>query len=157
MAYTDSDKVKSMFREIKIEASDTVILTSEVDEFIAEVDAEIDAKLDAYYVTPITGANSLLIVGKISKLKVAHTIKTILEMQAETSDTEQDVQINLDKKAEKMLQDLLPQYNKSAKRWEKAIMPLPDAEMKDFPPSGASLFSYNSDQSATIEKGGDNW
>ena len=51
-----------MFRDIDIQATDTVVIDSEVTDFITEADAVIDGLLYPYYVTPITGAESLKIV-----------------------------------------------------------------------------------------------
>lgn len=146
-----------MFRDIEIQASDTAITESEVTQWISEADAIIEAKLKQFYYLPITGASSLLIVGKISTLLVAHTIKTVLELRGEYSDKEQEVQTNLEKKAMIMLNDLLPQMNEKCCSWNPPKMPLPDANMKEFPPISGSVISFKSSNTATIKKGGDNW
>ena len=151
-----------MFRSIKIvadtgdENTNTAITEEEVAEFIAEADAEIDGKLFDYYATPITGASSLLIVGQISKLKVAHTIKTILEATTQFSDKEQEVQTNLEKKANAMLLDIIPCYDQKADRWTEPKIQLSDASRKATSPKTDSLFSASSN-TATIVKGGGNW
>ena len=156
MAYTTKDKVKSLFRDIDIQATGTAIVETELDEFISDADVEIDSKLYPYYVTPITGTESLKIVGMISKYKAAHTVKTVLEAKAELSDKEQEVQINLGKRADMLLNDLLPKWNASAKRWEPAVMILPDAVTKESSPQTSSIFSSSSN-TAVITKGGNNW
>ena len=161
--YTTKDKVLSMFRDIRVEATDTVITDSEIAQFISEADAEINAKLNKFYQTPIDSGDSpesFLILGRISKLKVAHTMKTILEMQKQSSDKEQDVQTNLEKKADQLLSDLLPTFNTKANRWDDAIMPLPDAVAKALSPTTDGLFNSNSLNTSTepvFKKNGDNW
>jgi len=160
MAYTTKALVQSMFRNLAVEATGTVVIDSEMTQFIEDADAEIDAKLGQYYVTPITGTESLKIVGVISRYKAAHVIKTILEVNEQRSDNEtQDVQTNLDIKANRLLADLLPKFNRTSKRYDKPAMPLPDAEALGMPPESATLFSTQttSETVPTFTKGGDNW
>jgi len=156
MAYTTEAKVKAMFRGIDIEAADTVITDSTLADFISEADAEIDGKLNAYYVTPITGTEALKIVGKISKLKVAHVIKGILEVTQPNLDQVQGLQGNLDKQADDLLKDALPKWNKGAKRFDVPVMRLTDAGTKDISPISGSVFK-SSEHTPTIIKGGNNW
>lgn len=149
--YTTVEKVKSLFRDIAIEdatgnpENDTVVTTEEVNDLIAEASSEIEAKLCRYYVVPITGSESLVIVGNIARLKVAHVIKTILESTSENSDKNQEVQTNLEKKAEKLLQELLPQFNKTLKAMQEPTMKLPDSPLSSSvaPPLGGSIFNSN--------------
>lgn len=161
MAYTTLAKIKSMFRDIQIEAAtgdaetETAITNEEVTEFITEQDAFIDAKLNDYYVTPITGASSLLIVGRISKLLVAHDIKMILESEEQFSDKKQDVQGNLRLQALEMLKSLVPQQDNKGD-FQDPKMLLPDAVLRDVSPKAAAVSSHNTG-TVTIKKGGDNW
>lgn len=168
MAYVTVDQIKSMFRRIKIEAdtgdesTNTVVTTEEVDEFIAETEAVLNAKLSEYYETPITGTESLLIVRKIVRMKVAHIIKGILEVTDAESDKKQDVQGNLDKQADKLIEKLLPQCDPCKKEFQPPILPLPDAVTKDFSPRNGSLFSSHTSKAVptpkpTVTKGGNNW
>ena len=84
MAYTTLAKVKSMFRSISIEAetgnedTNTVVTSEEVDEFILEADSEINSKLSDYYDTPITGAESLVIIGQISNAESGPALKIFI-------------------------------------------------------------------------------
>jgi len=156
MAYTTVDKIKSMFRSIKIESTGTSVITSEVENWISEIEASVNAKLKAYYVTPITGTESLKILSLIITYKVAHIIKTVLEMTSENSDKNQEAQTNLDLKADKMLEEILPKWNDDSNRFDPPIMPLPDAVIVAVPPSGASIVSSQS-LTPTFTKGGDNW
>lgn len=157
MAYTTIAKVQALFRNLQVDV-DTAVTTDEVTEMISEVDAEIDAKLSDHYEVPITGTEALKIVGKIARLKVAHLIKTVLESTNELSDREQDVQTNLEKKADKMLKDIIPTWDSSARVWVEPTMQLTDATRKQKSPRTGNLFgSSSSSTSATIKKGGDNW
>lgn len=156
--YAGVEDIKSMFRSLKIEASGTVVTTDEVNDFIDEDEALLDAKLDTYYVTPITGAKSLLIMKKIIKLKVAHTIKGILEVKEPEADLTNDVQGNLYMMAEKIIKDLLPQPNKKTGNTERPVAPLPDAVARPTSPASGSVFASNpSVNTPTISKGGNNW
>lgn len=162
MAYTTVDKVKSLFRRLEINAAtgtsslDTVVTTEEVDEFILEVDAEIDAKLSDHYTVPITGVEALKIVGKISRMKVAHMIKTILETTGQLSDRSQEVQTNLELKADKMLKETIPIWDSKCCEWVDPILQLTDATRIAKSPKTGNLFQSNV-RTAVIKRGGDNW
>ncbi|MCP3684540.1 MAG: hypothetical protein GY861_17885 [bacterium] len=162
MAYTTLAKVKSMFRGITIEAdtgdeqTNTAVTTEDVDDFIAEVDAEINGLLSDYYVTPITGTEALLVIGRIAKYKVAHIIKTILEAREELSDKNQEVQTNLEKKANMMLDQIIPTWDSDCCEWVDPRLQLADAVRKTISPKTGAVFG-SSKNVATIKKGGDNW
>jgi len=162
MAYTTVALVKAMFRGIDInpttgdEQLDTAVTTEDVDQFILEADAEINSKLYDYYTTPVTGANALIVLGTISKYKVAHVIKTILEMTNETSDKQQDVQVNLEKKANALLNDIIPMWDNKCCEWVDPVVQLVDAERKIVSPRTGAVFA-SSKNKPTIKKGGDNW
>ena len=162
MAYTTLAKVKSMFRSISIEAetgnedTNTVVTSEEVDEFILEADSEINSRLSDYYDTPITGAESLVIIGQISKYKVAHVIKTILEVTNEQSDKNQQVQTNLEKKANELLDNIVPKWDAKCCEWVDPIIQLSDAVRKPLSPRDASIFK-SSVHVAEIKKNGNNW
>jgi hypothetical protein len=151
-----------MFRGIRIDAetgnedTSTAVTIEDVDEFILEADAEINARLFDYYTTPITGTEALLVVGKISKYKVAHVIKTILEATTETSDRQQDVQINLEKKANELLDNIIPKWDSKCCEWIDPIIQLSDANRKATSPKTAAVFKSNAG-TVVIKKGGDNW
>jgi len=167
MPYTTLAKVKSMFRGITIsadtgnESTNTAVTEEDVAEFIAEADAEIDARLNRYYVTPITGTEALKVVGTISKYKVAHMIKTILEATSSNSDKEQDVQTNLEKKANRLLEDITPTFKSvgSGGTWIEPVIDLVDATRKPSSPRDASVFgtNYAGVRTPTITRGGNNW
>ena len=172
--YTTVDQVKSMFRRLKVaadtgtESTNTVITTEEMEQFIDDAEAEINAKLNRYYETPIvpgTSPESAKILATIAKYKVAFVVKGILELTSEKSDLKQEVIGDLDKKAMKMLDELLPWFNRfggksdTGGRWEEPITPLPDAVVKATHPYTESLFSSHvtSTVKPTFEKGGKNW
>ena len=154
MAYTSPDEVIEMFRDLKI-GNDTAVKSDTLDRWIARQDAYIDSRLAEYYLTPITGDESLKIVGLIATYKVAHMVKTVLELTSENSDKNQDVQGNLDKKAEEMLDRLLPKKGKNGELLP-PVMDLVDASKKPASPTTASTFSLQS-QTPTFIKGGSNW
>jgi len=162
MAYTTVAKVQSMFRAIEFaaatgsEQTETAVTTEDVDEFILEADAEIDSKLVKFYTVPITGTEALKIVGQISKYKVAHVIKTILESDSQTSDHVQEVQTNLEMKANKLLDDIIPHWDAKCCEWVDPAMTLTDAPSKPRSPVTGSVFS-SSAHTAEIKRGGSNW
>lgn len=155
MAYSTNAQVQSLFRSLSVTTTSTVT-TTELTEIITEVDAEIDSKLSDHYTVPITGVSSLLIIGKISRMKSAHMVKTILEATAQHSDREQEVQSNLEMKANQMLNDIIPTYDKSNDKWIDPIMTLTDAVRKNKSPRSGSIMKSNT-RTATIIRGGNNW
>ena len=160
MAYTTAAKVKTMFRDIQIDAAtgndetETAVTTETVDELIAEHTAFIDGRLSEYYITPITGTTSLVIVGRICKLLVAYDIKLILESIDNFTDKKQDVQGNLRKQALEMLDNIMPNWD--GDEWVDPMIQLPDASRQSISPKSSSLFASNGG-TVTIKKGGDNW
>lgn len=159
MAYTTVEQVKSLFRGIKIEATGTALTIPEVEEMIAEVDVEINGKLYDHYVTPISeidSPQSFLLVGKISRMKVAHLIKTVLESTAELSDKNNEEQTNLEMKADKLLNDIIPTWDDKCCVWVDPVIQLPDAERKPTSPKSGAIFNSNK-RMATIKRGGGNW
>lgn len=155
MAYTTIAKVQSLFRKLDVDAN-TAVTTTEVNDMIAEVDAEIDGKLVDHYAVPIVDASSLLIVGKISRMKVAHLIKTILESTNQLSDREQEVQTNLEKKADALLLSIIPTYNSQNDTWVDPILQLTGASAKSKTPKTGNLFQSNT-REITVKRGGLNW
>ena len=161
MAYTTRDEVTSLFRDLEVQAADTVIIESEIDTWIAEADAVINAKLEPFYDVPITGTNSLLVVGKISKLMVAAMIEKVLdESNVVPEGTIERKTMNYGYKAKEMLKNICPQYNKTAKRYDEPVLKLYDAVAKEFSPNSGSLFNSQNKTSGNtpeIERGGLNW
>jgi len=162
MAYTTLAKIKSMFRKIAIEAdtgteaNNTAITEEEVTEFMTDADALIDAILAQYYVTPITGTESLKLLDVVSKYLVADTIKGILELTTQSSDKTQDVQGSLGLQAHAMLKKMVPHYDCKCDKWIDAVMPLPDAVMKEINPTSSNIgASYGGTKE--FSKGGGNW
>ena len=161
MAYTTVEKIKALFRDIEIEpttgtpADDTVITEEEVDDMIAEVDAEIDAKLFDHYEVPIVGPESLKIVGKISRLKVGHMIKMILENTEQVSDRPQDPP-NWDKMANDLCMKIIPTWDDKCCEWVDPTHQLIDAVRKEKSPKAGNLFNSNK-TTRVIKRGGENW
>lgn len=155
MAYTTKDDVLAMFRDLKVEATGTAVVEATLTNWIARQDAYINARLSEYYVTPITGAESLKIVNLIASYKVAHMIKGVLELTSSNSDMQQDVQGNLDKKAEEMLDKLLPKKGKNGEIMP-PLMELIDASKKPSSPKNASGLVIST-SGPTFTKNGNNW
>ncbi len=159
-AYTTLTKVKAMFRKLDTTSANAAVTDAEIEVFISEADAEINGALYPYYETPITGVESLKIMSKISTFKVAHIVKTILEQNNQIADVEQDVQTNLEKKAELMLKKLVPVYNTSGNYYKPALMVLSDAVQKDFGPGKAAKFKVGNSADPTFptfKKGTPSW
>jgi hypothetical protein len=154
MAYTTSDDIIREVRGLEV-SSETVVTEDDLTEWIAQTDAYIDGRLSSYYETPITAAAAKKIVKNISTYKVAHRVKLKLELNSENSDKKQDVQGNLDLQAEKMLNQLLPKMENGVLR--EPLLELPGATKVNRSPEGQALSSYNSSQTPTFTKGGNNW
>lgn len=153
MAYSTSDDIISEIRGLEV-SSTTVVTEDNLSDWIKQADAYIDGRLSAYYVTPITGPKSLAIVKTISIYKVAHRVKNKLELTSENSDKKQEVQANLDKQAERMLDQLLPKLEGG--RLIEPILKLPDTNTVGRSPDGAALTSIKA-QGGTFIKNGNNW
>ena len=157
MAYCTNSDVASLFREITF-SSDTAVTDTEVDDIITEVDAEINGLLYDHYEVPIVGTESLKIMKMISRYKAGHLVKTILETNEQTSDKVQEIQTNLEKKANELLKKIIPTWDEKCCEWIDPILKLSDATRKATSPDAASLFSAPSNVSGRqITKGGNNW
>ena len=162
-AFTDVDKVKSLFRRIKIEAdtgdekTNTVVTIEEVNEFIAETETAVKARLSTCYDTANIGTESVTIIGIVVKYLVADVIKNIMALTVnQNSDRKnQDMGPNWGMKAKEMLEKICPEVSCDGCR-EKPIMPLPDTPMLSEPPVGANLFS-SATNTAQFKKSGPNW
>lgn len=161
-AYTDVNKVKSLFRSIKIladtgnEKTNTVVTIEEVDEFISEVEALMNARLSKCYDMTTVGAESIKILGMVARYKVADIIKGIMELTTANSDkTTQNVTGDWGKKA-KMLMDQICPLNNCGECVEKPKVPLPDTDMLLSAPETANRVSGTTGV-ATFQRGKDNW
>jgi hypothetical protein len=154
--YTSRANVQSLFRDLEVDAANTVIIESELDDIISEVEAEIDAKLYDFYVVPVTGTESIKILGKIARMKAGHLVKTILEAQEELSDKTQTVQSNLELRADELLNQIIPTWDAKCCEWVDPRMPLTDATRKQVSPVSGSIFNSNT-RTPTIKIGGNNW
>lgn len=149
MAYTTVNKIKSMFRGIEIEASDTALTISEVDDFIVEIDSVIDGRLANYYEIPITGVESLKTVGLISKLLVSGMVADVLRM---SGSKESYAGSNYTKRGKELLNSIAPEMDCSKKCATKPTVKLPDATPIAIPPEHATTFSYNFEGTPQIFK-----
>jgi hypothetical protein len=133
VANTTVDKVKTMFRGIEFKAANvdpdlnTAITIETVEDWIDDMDAEIDGLLSDYYVVPVTGVEALKIIGRISKYKTAHLVKTVLESLSENSDKNQLVQTNLEMKANDLLDQVIPHWDDKCCEWIDPRLQLTDA------------------------------
>jgi hypothetical protein len=153
MAYSTTDDIINEIRGLEVTGT-TVVKEDDLSAWIKQADAYIDGRLAAYYITPITGAKSLSIVKTISIYKVAHRVKNKLELTSENSDKKQEVQANLDKQAERMLEQLLPKIVDG--RLIEPLLKLPDTATISRSPEGAALTSIKA-QGGTFIKNGNNW
>lgn len=64
-------------------SASTKVTSTQLAGFIAQADAMIDGKVGQRYTTPITGANALLIVKRISILLVLAIVKPIFEVKTD--------------------------------------------------------------------------
>ena len=161
--FTDVDKVKSLFRRLKIEPdtgdekTNTVITTEEVNDFIDETETAVKARLSTCYDINNIGAESVTIIGMVVKYLVADVIKNIMALTVnQNSDRKnQDMGPNWGMKAKEMLKKICPEENCGDCK-EKPIMPLPDTPLLSVPPVGANLFN-SSNNTPQFTKSGPNW
>lgn len=157
MAYSLNSEVASLFRDITF-SSTTAVTDTEVDNIIDEVDAEINGLLYDHYEVPITGVESLKIMKMISRYKAGHVVKTILEVNEQTSDKVQELQTNLELKANELIKKIIPTWDPKCCEWIDPVLKLSDATRKAAGPEATSLFSAPDNVSKReIKRGGDNW
>lgn len=156
MAYSTSDKVKSMFRFLDTGSGTSAITDSEIDTFIDEADAEIDGKLHEYYEVPITGTHSLKIMSKISTLKAAHLVRGVLDSVGQESEDEKA--INFDQQAARLLMSCIPTKDSKTGAWVNAATSLYDATAKSVGPESSSVVSISiTDTDPIFKKDVDAW
>jgi phage gp36-like protein len=80
MAYATAADISAEFKNITFDANSAVTDT-EVTAFIAQEEAGINAVISNRYETPITGANSLLVMANISIAYVAFRVAKILNLK----------------------------------------------------------------------------
>ncbi len=116
------------------------------------------------YVTPVTGANSLLILSKVATLKVSHRITKIIEIEDAGDGKDRAASANMWKEAERILMNTLPEIvdlggGKVTRR--RPLMPLPDAPINKGVPGITNAVSKTQKATptggATFVKGADNW
>ncbi len=161
--FTTVGEVKSLFRRIKIEddtgteATNTVLTTEEVDQFIEENELLVKSRLATCYDINSIGADSTVIIGTVVKYLVADIIKNIMALTVnQNSDRKnQDMGPNWGAKAKELMDKICP-VNECGKCTEKPSMPLPDTSLASNPPTGANLFN-SSTNTPTFTKAGNNW
>ena len=161
-AYTTEEKVKALFRRIKIlpdtgvEKTNTVITTEELAEFISEQETIIEARLSSCYDILNIGPKSKIIIGTIAKYKVASEIKRIMAMTTSNShNVKQEMSDDWSNEAKMMLDKICPPTDCSS-CIETPVMPLPDTPMLGKSPETSALFNSNKSTSV-FKKGTPNW
>lgn len=146
MGYCTETQVQEEFKGLDLTASGQAVTTAKVTRFIAEADAEIDSKVGMVYTTPITGANSLIVMRSISIALVADRIRAIMEVKTAPQSTSQGGR--RDGNAA-WARDLLDKIVSG-----RAI--LSDAT-KISSGDGVSAYAVNAGLEHTLEKGTDQW
>jgi hypothetical protein len=145
MAYSTVSNIQDEFKSVTFSASSTPTDTA-VGRFITEADAEIDARIGLRYDTPVTGANSIIILRQISIGLVAQRVKDILRITTGSASAEQlHRDRDLAKEARKKLDDIVD-----------GKLLLSDATAAS---SGQGVYSFNvaNEEEHTFEKGVDQW
>ena len=168
MQYTTVEKIKSLFRSIKIEADtgdeaqNTVITTEELEEFIDEVEATMNAKLstcykNVYAINVTDNPESFKILRQIASWKTAAIIKNILSLTGKNSkNNNQDLRDDYAMKAKKLMEKICPDNSHCDPCKHKPEIPLPDVEMLDDAPT--EFYSIkSSSHKAVIKKDQNNW
>jgi len=156
--YSSITSVQSLFNELTIEASETIIITSEITEWIETEEEILDARLKKFYTVPITDTVDKKIVAKIVTFKVAHIVAGVLDRRGhQFSEDEQKSNRGLDSEAERLFKLIVPKWNKCKCVYESPEAPLPNSGLQSVSPDTDSIFSTNTNNEATFEKGGNNW
>jgi len=144
MAYCSASNVTNEFKSITFD-SNTPVTSSDIAEFIAQIDAYIDGKLYFRYTTPITGANSLLILKSISTYLVASRVSKILELKTGETDKNQLVIDKNKKDATNMLKEIFD-----------GSLVLSDATLRSAN-CGVYGYTYDNDVEASVNVTDDQW
>lgn len=105
MAYCTQAQIESEFKSMTFSAT-TPVTDTDITRFIVEADAKIDSKLAVKYTTPITGANSLIVVRTIAIKLIKHRIERIINVKTPSAAGNQGEETSLLDEAEKELDDL---------------------------------------------------
>lgn len=135
MAYSVTSDVASEFKKITFDANSSVTST-EVTEFISQIDAWIDGVLTSKYETPVTGTESLKILKMISIGLTVQRLIPILRVKTGVENLDQDTQ-SVVSRAQDLLKDI-----------KKNDLILTDAVKKT---THEGFKSYTSDNSDTID------
>jgi len=89
LPYCVNADVIAEFKSLDTASTGALMTTTKIDGLIAQSDAYINGRICQVYVTPITGAESLLIMKKISIGLTAERIANILRINSKSKDQEQ--------------------------------------------------------------------
>jgi hypothetical protein len=153
MSYATPTNVKSMFRNFA-SGSSPAVTDAEIQEFLDDASNIIDSKIGTTYQLPITiGDNpaSFSILKRIEIFMVAAIVDDILNSYGEA-----DKKPIWGKKAEDLLNEYVPKYDKS-----KCIQCDPTSRLPDAVYLGTSTqrgrIKLNPTSGTTFTKGGNNW
>ncbi len=90
MAYVSTSDIQGEFKSIDLTTS-TALTLAKVGAFIAQEEATLNARLGKRYVTPITGANSILVVQGLATKLVKARCLDILQVKSGDAKTDQGV------------------------------------------------------------------
>ncbi len=134
--YTDREQVKSLFRKIEIEDTDTVITNAELDQFIDDAEIEVTARISKCYDTTLLTANDIKLLALPSKYKAAQTVKNVLDMTQKVDPDDKKSIDSWEMRANAMLNKICPK-NYCGDCKDKPSMPL-EAPMIGISPDGDS-------------------
>tara|TARA_R110001599_G_scaffold203550_1_gene400695 strand:+ start:856 stop:1317 length:462 start_codon:yes stop_codon:yes gene_type:complete len=153
MSYATIDEVKTMFRDFA-DNSEAAVTDVEITLFLDNSTSIIDAKVGTLYVLPLTeGTNpeSFKILKQLQMFKVACIIDDILNDYSEA-----DKKPMWCKKAEALLNALVPPIDPKTCRQCPPTMKLPDAPYLGVPEQRGKMTISNT-TGTIFKKGGDNW
>lgn len=144
MAYSTYSDVTKEFKNI-VFSSNSSVTSDDVTEFITQADAYIDSQIASKYITPITGAESLKVLKRLSIWLVAGRIKMILKVKSGQDIGDQGNDSDLITMARDEIKDIV-----------KGLVKLTDATLAI---TGSGMKSYANDENLeyTFKKGDDQW
>jgi hypothetical protein len=153
MSYATPDEVKSLFRDFA-EPADAAVTDAEIQEFLDDASNIIDAKVGTLYSLPITlGSNpkSFSILKRLETFKVACIIDDILNNYSEA-----DKKPMWCKKAQELMNEIIPPIDKKTCRQCMPTLILPDATYNGTIQQRNKI-TINKKSGTIFTKGGDNW
>lgn len=150
MSYATPTQVKSLFRDFP-DNSEAAVTDAELQDFLDDAQATIDARISEFYSLPITNADALKILKRLSTYKVACMVDSILNSYSK--DEERPMWCKM---AKDLMNAIAPEKDPRSCRQCEPTMKLP-GENYIGTKTQRNTIKISSTAEPTFRKGEDNW